>query len=570
VIDTTTTDLRALVDRLEALAERRLAQRPRSQAAADRASQLADHLHGHVRVRAASLDAPLVVLLVGPTGGGKSTIFNTIAGRVRSETGVLRPTTRRAIVLLNPADREALVEGGLSGFEPDQLRFVEDAGLEPGLALIDAPDIDSIEDANRALAGRLVEAADLCCFVTTATRYADRVPWAVLARVRERGVPLMVVVNRLPAEADDRAQVLGDIRRLMSDAGLDAQRAGPDGAAPIELVAIREGDVDARGERLLPSTIDPLTSEIERLRADRSARVELAARALGGSLGGLSETLERIADDAEHEAIDVEALRRLADRSYENGLVALRQEISQGSFLREEALRHWQSFVGADQMTRLFSDGIGRIRGALAAAFRPATAPVTEIRAATTEDLVAAARLEAAEAARRTATAWCDDPGLGRIVAEDPGLWLPSGDFDARLGARIEGWIDGIVTEIQERGRPKRTLARGASIGVNVLGTGVMLASFLHTGGLTGAEVGVAAATAFLNQKLLSALFGEAAMVELVANARQRLQDALAATFAEERARYDGLLPAAGDLPDLATELRDAAGTVRTLRPVTA
>ena len=113
-------------------------------------------------------------------------------------------------------------------------------------------------------------------------------------------------------------------------------------------------------------------------------------------------------------------------------------------------------------------------------------------------------------------------------------------------------------------------MARGASIGVNVLGTGVMLASFLHTGGLTGAEVGVAAATAFLNQKLLAALFGEAAMAELVADARRRLQDALAATFAEERARFDALLPAAGDLPDLAVELRGAAANVRTLQPVAA
>ena len=81
MIDTATTGLRALVERLESLAERRLALHPRSEAAAARARQLADHLRGHVRVRAASLDAPLVVLLVGPTGAGKSTIFNTIAGR---------------------------------------------------------------------------------------------------------------------------------------------------------------------------------------------------------------------------------------------------------------------------------------------------------------------------------------------------------------------------------------------------------------------------------------------------------------------------------------------------------
>ena len=152
------------------------------------------------------------------------------------------------------------------------------------------------------------------------------------------------------------------------------------------------------------------------------------------------------------------------------------------------------------------------------------------------------------------------------IVAEDAGLWLPSSDFDTRLRTRIEDWIESIAADIQLHGRSKRLLARGASVGVNVLGTGVMLGTFLHTGGLTGAEVGVAAGTAFLNQKLLAALFGEAAMVELVADARRRLQDALTETFDEERARFDGLLPEAGVLPALAAELRSAADAVRALR----
>ena len=150
------------------------------------------------------------------------------------------------------------------------------------------------------------------------------------------------------------------------------------------------------------------------------------------------------------------------------------------------------------------------------------------MRAATTDDLLAAARMQAAEAARRTATTWSDWPGMGETVSADADLWLPSSDFDERLRGRLDGWIDSIVADIQLRGGPKRSLARGGTLGVNVLGTGVMLASFLHTGGLTGAEIGVAAATAFLNQKLLSALFGEAAMAELVGDARQRLQDVLA------------------------------------------
>ena len=568
MIGTEPVELRALVERLDELAARRLDSRPRTDASAARARQLADLLRGHIRVRAASLDAPLVVLLVGPTGAGKSTIFNTIAGRAASPTGVLRPTTRVAVVLVHPDDRAAVEEGAFAGIQPNQLRFVEDAEVDRGLAVVDAPDIDSLEHANRALADRLVEAADLCCFVTTATRYADRVPWAVLSRVEERGLPLLVVVNRMPPDPADRAEILDDIRRLVAGAGLNDLLAATSDGPPRELVSVREGDLAADGERLKPETIQVLDDEIGRLRAGVDARRELASRALTGSLVGLVDSLDRIADDVEHEAIDVEALRRTADRAYEQGLTALQDEISHGRFLREEALRHWQAYVGADQITRFFSEGIGRIRGAIAAILRPATAPVAEVRAATTDDLLDVARLQAAEAARRTATAWASEPTMAAVMAQHADLWLPSPAFDDRLRAGLNDWIDGIAAEIQAHGQSKRLLARGASVGVNVLGTGVMLGTFIHTGGLTGAEVGVAAATAFLNQKLLSALFGEAAMVELVQHARRRLQEALATAFAAERGRYDELLPAAGELPQLAIELRAAAREVRALPAV--
>ena len=561
--------LRELVDRLERLASRRWTLGTPSDPARTRAARLRDHLGGHVRVRAASLDTPLVVLLLGPTGAGKSTLFNTIAGRAASPTGVLRPTTRTAVVLAHPDDAPALRAGTLAGIGEERLRIETDETIAPGLALIDAPDIDSVEHANRELADHLVEAADLCLFVTTATRYADRVPWQVLGRVRERGLPLVVVVNRLPAEPDDRQEVLDDVERLFAEAGLAAQgSAGAGGEQPLEVVGVTEGEVEPAREALVAAAVRPVMARVAHLRADRDARIGLAARALAGSLAGLGPLVDQIADDAAHEAIDAAAARRIAATYYERGLGAVRESLNRGTFLREEALRHWQDYVGADDITRIFSKGIGAVRGAIASIFRPSRAPVAEVREATTDDLTAVARLHAAEAARRTASAWSEDRAVAAAVAADPKLWGPSSDFDARLRARLEEWIASIGTDIAETGEGKRRLARGASIGVNAVGVGVMLATFIHTAGLTGTEVGVAAATAFVNQKLLGALFGEAAMVELVARARRRLDEAIVATFAEERQRFEDLAPSPEDLDALAVDLHAAAADLRRLPAV--
>ncbi len=561
--------LRDLVDRLETLASRRSAMRSATEAARTRAARLRDHLGGHVRVRARSLDAPLVVLLLGPTGAGKSTLFNTIAGRTASPTGVLRPTTRTAIVLAHPDDAPALREGTLAGIDPHRFRIELDPTVARGLALIDAPDIDSVEHANRELADQLVEAADLAIFVTTATRYADRVPWLVLGRVRERGMPLVVVVNRLPTEPDDRREVLDDVQRLFTEAGLAGETGeGDDRELALDVVGVNEGELEPAREALAAAAVAPVTERIDYLRADRDARIELAARALAGSLAGLGPLVDQIADDAAHEAIDAAADRRTAATYYDRALGAVREAMSRGTFLREEALRRWQDYVGADDVTRIFSRGIGAIRGVVASLFRPSTAPIAEVREATTDDLIAVARLHAAEAARRTASALADNPAVADAVAADPSLWGPSAGFDERLRTRLDAWIASIATDIAETGEGKRRLARGASIGVNAIGTGVMLATFIHTAGLTGTEVGVVAATAFINQKLLGALFGEAAMVELIGRAQRRLDEALVDTLAYERRRFDALAPSPAELDALAADLREAADDLRQLPAV--
>ena len=567
-------DLLALAERVDALAAERTSERVVGDDAARRAARLRDHLAGHVLPRARSLDAPLLVLLIGPTGAGKSSLVNALAGRAVSRSGVLRPTTRELVAVVHPKDRDALLAetAPLVTLAGERLRVVTDDAAPRGIALVDAPDVDSIEHANRELTDRLAEAADLGIFVTTATRYADRVPWDVLLRARDRGLPLVVVINRMPDEPTDRVAVLDDLDRLLAEfgidaRGLDAATQEPD-AASLAVVSIPEGAIDPGTDGLAADAVAPLRARIDALGRDRDARRALAARALAGSLAGLAPLVERVADDADHEAIDADALTRTARSAFESELGSLRDDLSRGTFLRAEALRQWQSFVGADEVTRLFSSGIGKVRGTLSALIRGTPkAPVAEVREEALADIVALARSHAAEAARRTAADWADEPATRDAITDDPTLWGPSPRFDERLTGRLEGWVESIAVDVQSTGGGKRRLAKGASIGVNAAGVGVMLATFAHTGGVTGAEVGVAAATAFLNQKLLEALFGEAALVEMIDGARARLATALAASFEEELGRYAALVPDGGELRDLASRLRDAAADVVALQP---
>jgi hypothetical protein len=195
---------------------------------------------------------------------------------------------------------------------------------------------------------------------------------------------------------------------------------------------------------------------------------------------------------------------------------------------------------------------------------------VAEVREDALADITALGRAHAGEAARRTATAWSEERSTRELVARDAGLWSVSPAFDAALRARLEDWIAGIAEDVQATGGGKKLLARGASVGVNTAGIGVMLATFAHTGGITGTEVGIAAGTAFLNQKLLEALFGEAALVEMIGRARTNLAAAIEATFAEELARYERIVPDGAALRTLATAMRTAAADIAVLQPAVA
>jgi hypothetical protein len=143
-------------------------------------------------------------------------------------------------------------------------------------------------------------------------------------------------------------------------------------------------------------------------------------------------------------------------------------------------------------------------------------------------------------------------------------LWVPP-PIRPRSGGRLERWIEGITEEIQATGRPEadaRTRRRGRR---QRDGHG-RDARHVHPHGRShGRELGVAAATAFLNQKVLAALFGEAAMVRARRRTRSSDSTRRCPRLRRGAGRFDA--PPAGSWrpDDLAADLRAAAADVRAL-----
>ena len=178
--------------------------------------------------------APLLAVVGGPTGAGKSTLLNSLVRAPVSAAGVLRPTTRRPVLVCNPRDWASVRRHGL--------RPICAPLMPEGIAVIDVPDVDSIEAANRALADELFAEADLWLFVTTASRYADEANWRHLRAARARRVALAVVLDRVAAgHAHDIIDHMRDLLGppepplfVIPEAPLDRQGMLPDSiAAPL-------------------------------------------------------------------------------------------------------------------------------------------------------------------------------------------------------------------------------------------------------------------------------------------------------------------------------------------------
>ena len=483
----------------------------------------------YVLPRLDSLDAPLLAVVGGSTGAGKSTLVNALVGHEVSRSSALRPTTRQPLLLHHPDDEHwfsgprvlpelarVRVHRSVSagpvepdGSAMDTVALVAEPALPAGIAMVDAPDIDSVSDDNRALSRQLLEAADLWIFTTTAHRYADAVPWQLLGEAAARDITVAIVLGRVPDGAEQ--DIVPDLRRMLSERGL--------ADSPVHVIP--ETRFDERG--LLPEEhVAGLRRWLTELAEDAATRSAVARRTVDGVLAQLAQRVDALADAEAEQQSAADALARIVAEATDRAATKVEEATSDGTLLRGEVLARWQDFVGTGEFFRGLESGIGRMRDRLAAFVRGRPAPPEQVETALETGLHAVIVEAAADAAEDIERRWKAEPAGSAVLSGRNLGALPSG-FSEEAAGVIRAWQQDVLALIQEEGAGRRTKARLAAFGVNGAAVALMVLSFASTGGLVGLEVGIAGGTAVVGQKLLESIFGEDAVRRMAKKANDLL-----------------------------------------------
>ena len=528
---------------------------------------MARQLDDYILPRSASVDNPLTIVVGGSTGAGKSTLVNTLLGEPLTQSGAIRPTTRHPVLLYRAEDEAALsperflptlprtrtsgMNAGsqaLPGLDPKIARAlipITTSALPQGIALIDAPDIDSVSEENRTLAKELLSAADLWLFVTTANRYADAVPWELLHEAAARSIAIAVVLNRVP-EGDEEA-IENDLRRMLDEAGIHA----------VLIHTVTEQPRDESG-MLAPVSLAPLTLWIRELGADAPARAAIARQTLAGAVETLAGNLQVLAAEQARQQAAHQSLATIAAEEYEDALTTIDGALSDGSLLRGEVLSRWHDFVGTGDFFRSLDSTIGRLRDRVGSALRGQPAAAQKVEDALESGVHAVVLDAAARASENTRTRWRASRAgrslLARLDAPTPeknagakgdvkGEVQSAEDiFSAAVAEQIRLWQGSVLEMIREEGADKRKRARFLSLGVNATAVMLMVAAFSLTGGITGIEAGIAGGSGVVGTKLLESIFGEDAVRRMATRARTDLLERMADLLTEHAQPFTAVL----------------------------
>jgi energy-coupling factor transporter ATP-binding protein EcfA2 len=555
---TSAADLRPLIEALAALPF--VLSGPRGDGLRTERDRIVRLLEGVV-ARTSTPDAPLLVVVGGGSGAGKSTLVNTLAGRQVARTGVLRPTTHVPTLVSHPDDRawfddQRVLPGRIriavddrpvddeAHTGADALRVTSSDRIPPGIALLDTPDIDSVEHRNHHVADEALDAADAWVWLATARTYADEVGMAYLRRASARHALRAIVVTQVRPE--DRGEVLADVDRLLASHGVT-----PDLREDIPLLAVEAGRLPDGNAHALAAWLASL-APVERRR-------EVRAAALAGLLDAIPAEIVPLHRAAQAEADAADRLTGAVEQHLASIGDQLDRELEGGLPLRAEVLDRWRSIVGGgERLLRLQTTAsqLGDVvRGRLG-------------RSRTTPQL---AQEEVAGEVARTVTRLLDrtaravrleleaHPAGRDVLAVQPGLRSEDRDRTAAVRDAVLAWQAATAALVEEVGRPRQQRARRQTTAINALATTAILVLFTLSGGLTGGEVGIAAAAAAASQWLLLRVLGEHNVARLLTEMRADLTARVATLAREEQAPTAAAIAACRPPADHLARLADVA-----------
>ncbi len=129
------------------------------------------------------MDRPLlVIMLMGGTGVGKSTLLNALAGGAIAQASFARPTTRDPVVYYHESVKPDRLDPALRHC---RLAPHDRPALQQKI-LVDTPDLDSNDLANRDKLMRLLPVADIILYVGSQEKYHDQLGWELFLQQRKR------------------------------------------------------------------------------------------------------------------------------------------------------------------------------------------------------------------------------------------------------------------------------------------------------------------------------------------------------------------------------------------------
>jgi len=195
--------------------------------------ELIEHKFSRLYFLIDNIDRPVNIVLIGGTGVGKSTIFNTLLEKKISKVSRKRATTFHPVMSYHPSDEVYFsMDSFLPNFRhtsedipqvkgcPSTIFHSLDSNVNKGLSFIDVPDFDSVFEENAKIANTMFDIADVVLFVFDTIKYKDKVLWRNgVQSITQHNTNIVFILNKV-SEKERESGIVEDFEKTKSHFGM--------------------------------------------------------------------------------------------------------------------------------------------------------------------------------------------------------------------------------------------------------------------------------------------------------------------------------------------------------------